>query len=143
MLVKLILPLFVWNRKKTKADKRIYLNKNIERKLHYTVYNKIKKEYVGIVSEALGKKWKPIPHGSKVKCTYTLYPKSKRRTDLGNPLSIVCKFTEDALVALSFMEDDNYNIVSEIVFLFGEVDKESPRCELVIEEIEQSDIPTC
>jgi hypothetical protein len=64
--------------------------------------------------------------------TYTIYPASKREFDLGNVCSIVQKFTDDALVELGLLEDDNYKIITEVNYRFGCVDKENPHCELDI-----------
>jgi len=56
-------------------------------------------------------------------------------TDLGNVLSIVQKFTEDAMVEFGIIEDDNYKIIGRVVHDFGEVDKFKPRVELRISEL--------
>jgi hypothetical protein len=50
---------------------------------------------------------------------------------------VITKFTHDALVEFEILEDDNYNFVNEIVYKFGGVDKDNPRCDVVI--IEQDD----
>ena len=140
MEIKLNLPLFVWQRRKTKPDKKIYLNKNIERNLHFQIYRKLKQEYKEDVREALYminegmNPIHPIMH-PPFRCTYTLFPATKRKVDIVNPLSIVCKFAEDALTELGFWEDDNMEYVPEVNMRWGNVDKDNPRCELTIKEI--------
>lgn len=137
MHIVLNLPLFVWNRRKTKPDKKVYLNKNIERNLHYIVLNKFKQDYKEIVREELYNNrdlgWKEM--NAPFRCTYTLYPATKRKVDIVNPLSIVCKFAEDALTELGLWEDDNMKNIPEVNMRWGSVDKDDPRCELLIEEI--------
>ena len=64
--------------------------------------------------------------------TYTLFQQSGRATDVANVLSIVDKFTCDALVELGVLPDDNHKIVKEVVYRYGGVDKENPRAELEI-----------
>jgi hypothetical protein len=53
--------------------------------------------------------------------------------DLGNVLSVVQKFTEDALVELGLLTDDSYDIISKVEYGFGRVDRENPRVELTID----------
>jgi hypothetical protein len=67
-----------------------------------------------------------------VTLTYTYYAKSKRRIDVSNPCSIIDKFACDALVKAEILEDDSFKQIKEVVYRFGGVDKENPRCELVI-----------
>ena len=71
------------------------------------------------------------------KVTYTIYYPTKRAFDIDNIGSVITKFTHDALVEFEILEDDNYNFVNEIVYKFGGVDKDNPRCDVVI--IEQDD----
>lgn len=71
----------------------------------------------------------------RVSLCYTLYPKTKRRVDTMNVVSIVSKFTEDALVEMGVIEDDNSEVVCDYHIHFGEVDRENPRVELQIIEL--------
>ncbi len=52
---------------------------------------------------------------------YTLYPGSKRRMDLANVLSAVQKFTDDALVDMGVLVDDDYKHVRAVDYRFGAV----------------------
>jgi Holliday junction resolvase RusA-like endonuclease len=65
---------------------------------------------------------------------YTIYPANNRKFDLANVLPIVQKFTDDALIELGIIKDDNHKIIPAINYRFGKVDKENPRVELEIEE---------
>ena len=67
-----------------------------------------------------------------VSLTYTYYARSNRRLDISNPCSIIDKFTCDALVKAEILEDDSFKQIKEVVYKFGGVEKDNPRCELVI-----------
>lgn len=84
------------------------------------------------MAEQIGK-LKPM---TKIAVEYVLFPASRRRIDLGNPLSITEKFFLDALVELGKIPDDDYNHVVASFHRFGEVDSKNPRVEITITEIE-------
>jgi hypothetical protein len=67
--------------------------------------------------------------------TYTAFPASNRKFDLGNVLSIVQKFTDDALIEFGIIPDDSYKVIPVVVYQFGRVDKTNPRVELVIDSL--------
>ena len=125
------LPLFIYTTKsKTKKTKYI-LNLNNYRNAHFRKNALAKVMYKEEVSKLLHDK--KIDLGKPpYKFTYTLYPKTRRRTDVSNPLSIIDKFTCDALVELGVIPDDSYEYINEVVYKIGHVDKENPRAELVI-----------
>ena len=136
-LLELSLPVFIMLPRKTMKDKRFSLNQNIFRNKTFIEMNNAKKIYKDIVSEAVRETGIDDLRirDTKVRVTYTLFPQSRRRTDLSNVLSAVQKFTDDSLVELGILEDDDYKIISEVVYKFGKVDKEHPRAELVVEKI--------
>jgi len=132
--MKLSLPLSVVLPRKKKADKKFILNLNVVRTTHYRTLAEAKILYKEEVREALFDAENPDRFGSDmVRVTYTLYPKSTHRIDLQNVCCIISKFTEDALTCLGVIQDDNYEIITEVVYRFGKVDKEDPRWELLIE----------
>ncbi len=134
VLLKLSLPLYVELPRKTKANVKFYLNLNKFRNSHHSIMNNAKKAYKEVVLELL-RAWsvdKLRVRNTKVRLTYTLYPKTKRRMDLANILPAVQKFTDDALVELGVLEDDDYQIISHIDYRFGKIDKLNPRAELVM-----------
>jgi hypothetical protein len=67
--------------------------------------------------------------------TYTVYPGNNRAFDLGNVLPIIQKFTDDALIELGVITDDNFKVVRQVNYNFGQVDKGQPRAELLIESL--------
>lgn len=114
----------------TGKTKKFILNLNQYRNTHYYTLNTAKREYKEIVSSQLvGCALNP-----PVIVTYTYYPKTKRRTDLGNVLSIHQKFFEDSLVELGCLGDDDYTIIVQTIYAFGDVDKDNPRVDIKISE---------
>lgn len=112
---------------KTK-DKYFILNLNNFRNTHYQTLNKAKINYKAVMYDQIIK----LPCYERVTIDYKLYPKSKRRTDIGNVISIHQKFFEDALVELGRIEDDDYTHIISSTQSFGEVDKYNPRVEITI-----------
>lgn len=65
-----------------------------------------------------------------MKLVFTYYARSNRRLDISNPCSIIDKFTCDALVKAEILEDDSFEQIKEVIYKFGGVDKDNPRCVL-------------
>ena len=107
------------------------LNLNIYRNIHHFTNNTMKKNYKFKMMEQINK----LPKLNKIEVIYTLYPKTKRLCDVSNICCIVDKFFMDALIDLGKLEDDNYLFLPKITYLFGEVDKDNPRCLIEIKEI--------
>ena len=125
------LPLEVMIPRKTCEDKRVIMNLNIYRNAHHMTLNQAKVEMSKHVSLAVqGKEFSDI--APPYKFTYTIFPSTGRAFDLGNVCSIVQKFTDDALIEFGVIKDDNYKVVREVVYRFGEIDKVNPRAELEI-----------
>jgi len=121
------IPLY-WNKNKSK---KILLNMNIYRNLHYQTSNKIKKAVHKWV--ASNDSFLPVLK-PPLQFEYTIYRKTKRKTDLGNIGSVLDKFIADGLVHIGFIEDDNTDIIKKICFIDGGVDKHNPRADLIITE---------
>lgn len=94
--------------------------------------NQAKIAYKDKVKEALEACSDLVLSEGPYKFTYTVFPATKRAFDLGNVLPIIQKFCDDALIDLGVIKDDNWNIVQEIDYRFGAIDKEDPRVELEI-----------
>lgn len=115
----------------TKLPKYFALNLNQYRNTHFQVLNKSKVVFKDLISGDVAK----LPKMHKIRLELTLYPKTKRLCDLDNVLSIVTKFTQDVLVTLGKIPDDDYTHIPEVVFKFGAVDKNDPRVEILIHEL--------
>lgn len=121
---------------KTKTKDFIF-NLNVYRNTHYQTLNKVKIEY----KQALKQQLDALPNFKRVIVEYRLFPKSKRRTDIGNVTSIHQKFFEDALVECGKIVDDSYDHVVMSLQSFGKVDKDNPRVEIRIIEVPEGDSP--
>jgi len=127
--MKIDLPLEVYYTK----NKKFILNLNNYRNAHYRILSNAKKIYAdNLVNRISYPKYE-----EPVVLTYTYYAKSKRRLDVSNPCSIIDKFTCDALVKAEVLEDDSSKQIKKVIYKYGGIDKENPRCELVIKKIDQ------
>jgi Holliday junction resolvase RusA-like endonuclease len=131
------LPFYVPIVRKTKGEKHFALNLNTFRNAHYTMMNSAKKAWVGIVKDAVAKCggfWEESD--PPYRFVYTAFPGTMRKFDLGNVLPACQKFTDDALIELGVIKDDNYKIVRAVDYRVGDVDPENPRIELEITRYE-------
>ena len=115
----------------TARQTEFILNINNYRNTHYHTLNKAKINYKAVMAEQILK----LPKMEKVWLHYTLYPKTKRRTDISNVLSIHDKFFCDALVEFGIIPDDNYHYIDQVIYEFGSVDPENPRVEIELEVV--------
>tara|TARA_R100000322_G_scaffold165406_1_gene130731 strand:+ start:460 stop:843 length:384 start_codon:yes stop_codon:yes gene_type:complete len=127
--MKIDLPLEVYYTK----NKKFILNLNNYRNAHYRTLSNAKKIYADNLVDRISHPKYEEP----VVLTYTYYAKSKRRLDVSNPCSIIDKFTCDALVKAGVLEDDSSKQIKKVIYKYGGIDKENPRCELVIKKIDQ------
>ena len=124
----IIAPLSVPQSKK----KNFILNLNVYRNAHYMTLNTVKRRYKEVLKDQI--LLLPV-YDKPIQIIYRLFPKTKRRTDIGNVLSVHQKFFEDALTEFKKITDDNYLYVPRTAQIFGEVDPTNPRVEIIIEEI--------
>lgn len=110
------------------GKKKVSLNLNTYRNLHYHLLNQAK---INFKEEVLSQIIQ-LPLISKCNLTYTFFFPDKRERDISNYGSVISKFFEDSLVELNILEDDNYTFISEVTYRFGEIDKLNPRCEITI-----------
>lgn len=115
---------------------KFILNLNNYRNTHFQVLNKAKKVYKEHLTERLLK----LQPFNTVTLEFILYPKSNRLTDLDNVTSIHAKFFQDALTETGVLPDDNYNYVISTTSRFGYVDKNNPRVDIIIKEIEPMNV---
>lgn len=108
------------------------LNLNVYQRTNHYLLNSVKKKFYDEITPQL----LDIPQLEKVELHYTYYPKTYRRCDVMNVGTVVDKFLCDSLVWANILRDDCYEVIPYITFNFGGVDKENPRVEVVIKEIE-------
>ena len=119
--MKFILPLEVYIPRKSKADQCVRLNKNVERNLHYAVYNEAKQIFSDLlVKQCKGKVITEFPQIA----IFHIYAKKSakgnakgRLVDVDN-YSILPKFALDALVKHGVMPDENFNYISQVTIRF-------------------------
>ena len=115
-----------------RKKKNFYLNLNKYNTWHFQEKNQLKKLFkISIIIQV--RDLQPI---KCCKTTYTIYYPTNRKFDLDNIGSVVAKFTHDVLTEAGILVDDNYTILKELTYKFGGIDKNNPRCEVTIEEIE-------
>lgn len=116
-----------------RKKKMHYLNLGAYRNWQFQVANQMKKMFkINII----GKVRELTPVEKPIRATFTIYYPTRRLFDVDNIGSVVCKFTMDVLTEVGIIPDDNYQHVPEILLEFGGVDKENPRCEVTIEEMD-------
>jgi hypothetical protein len=116
--------------RKTKTDKKVSLNINWYRNVHYLTNNTVKKEYNGLMLEQL----KRIRFNNEIDLSYQLYRKGKRILDSMNMYSIISKYFQDALVKHGCIKDDNDTIIKQNTFLPTIYNHGSNYCEITIVE---------
>ena len=126
--VLIVSPLYVdLPRVKTKG-KRVYLNMNSYRNLHYITNNNAKKAYL----EAIREQIEGLVIQTPVNITYRVIKPSKRRLDKMNVVAVVSKYLLDALTEVGFWEDDNDEFVKEETIKPTVYDKGNGRIEIII-----------
>ena len=106
-------------------------NLNQYRNAHHFTLSKAKREYARFIKEQLS----DIEPMKRVMVTLIAYPPTGRNFDNDN-LAPHMKFCLDAIVTSGVLEDDNYRIVVETRHRVGGIDKENPRVEFHIEEVD-------
>lgn len=122
------IPLMVYVSK----NKKVALNLNTYRNLHFQLNNKAKKMLLeSLKREQLIEGLLPAPPFEFI---YKIYRRDKRRSDLMNIGSIVDKFVSDALVTLGYITDDNTDVIKKVTVIDGGVDKINPHARLEVKK---------
>lgn len=111
--------------------KAYYINLNGYRNWCYRVSNVLKQLYKTTIETKI----QELPKLDTISTTYYIYYPTKRKFDLDNIGSVTAKFFQDSLVHYGKLEDDNYDFVKGVEFVFGGVDKDNPRVDVVIKEL--------
>lgn len=112
--------------------KKFILNLNQYRNTHYRILNNAKITYKLFMKKQIEQIPKLQP---PLRLTYTVWKGDKRNCDIGNICSVHEKFFEDALVEFNKLPDDNHNVIQEVNFRWGGIDKLHPGVDILIEEI--------
>ncbi len=116
-------------------NKKVALNLNVYRNLHYQANNKAKHAMTNILrNELMGC---GLLQEFPVKFIYTIYRKNNRGVDLMNIGSVLDKYVCDALVQMRLIPDDNIKYIAGVEFIDGGVDKNNPHAKLEIRKYEK------
>ena len=124
-------PTYVVLPMKTKKDKKISINLNTYRNLHFLVESKAKK----LFKEIMRKQLEGIEIQTPVEVSYKVYKASNRRLDKMNVISITSKYLMDAVTEFGCWEDDDDTNIKKEILLPTEVDKKNPRVVVEIRSI--------
>lgn len=116
------------------SKKHFILNLNQYRNTHFLVLNKAKVVFKELVNPSLA----DLPSMQKIFIVYEVFPPSKRLSDVANFCSIVDKFFSDALVEAGKLPDDNFTVVPQVTYTFGNVDPANPRVDAHIYQLPES-----
>lgn len=130
--ITIVAPTFVDIPRKSKPDKRVYINLNTYRNLHYAVNNKVKKMYLEAIREQLV----GVTIETPCEITYKVYKPTRRRLDKMNVIAVCSKYLLDAITELGCWEDDNDDHVKTETILPTEYDKNNGRVEVTISTVD-------
>ena len=130
MIFTCSLPLAIHTTKSKTPKSKFILNLNNYRNTHFTKLNNAKVCYKEEIKEFVYGNKIDVKDGVKIE--YTLWAGSNRPMDISNVCSIVDKFFCDVMTEYGNWDDDNYNVVKEVVYRWGGVDKDSPRVDVCI-----------
>jgi len=132
-MIKLICPLYIVLERKTKPDKKIFVNMNTYRNLHFQINNQVKIKY----KELLKKQLVGVKIKTPVEITYKVYKARNNNLDKMNVVSITSKYLLDAITELGCWTDDNDDFVKTETIMPTELDREKPRVEVFIKSINE------
>lgn len=112
-------------------NKDFPVNLNYYRNACFQELNKAKINFKEIVSPLLGS----VLCMESCSLHYVIFPSSKRECDISNVCSIADKFFSDTLVSSGKITDDNFKVIPNISFSYGQVDPLNPRIEVTITPI--------
>ena len=112
-------------------NKDFPINLNYYRNACFQELNKAKINFKELVSPLLGS----VLCMESCSLHYVIFPSSKRECDISNVCSIADKFFSDTLVSSGKITDDNFKVIPNISFSYGQVDPLNPRIEVTITPI--------
>lgn len=137
MRYKIVIPGIFYGRNRTFPDLNNYIAACNRR---HVEGNRLKQEYAKIASIYIRKTVKGIKIAKPLIVTYIFYEVDRKR-DLDNCLCFTSKCFLDALQFCEVIPNDGWNEIKEIRGLHY-VDKDNPRIEIILEEIDREDATT-
>ena len=102
---------------------------------HYQQGATMKKQMQMICCDAIRRQIRGIKLCPPIKITYTYFEPDRKR-DLGNIAACCDKFFCDALQVCGVIDNDNQKWIQGIEHRLGETDKNNPRIEIELEELD-------
>ena len=130
-MIKLICPLYITIERKTKPDKKVFVNMNTYRNLHFQINNNVKVKYKELLREQL----EGVKIKTPVEITYKVYKARNTTLDKMNVVSITSKYLLDAITQYGCWTDDNDDFVKTETIMPTELDRKNPRVEVFIKSI--------
>jgi len=127
---KVISPIYIMLPRVRVEDKKVSLNLNVYRNLHYQVNNNMKAAYSAEMFSQLYQ----LRFRNRIDLEFVLYKPNKRKFDRANILCIVEKYFCDALTHAHCIEDDDDEFIRSTHYRTGGIDKDNPRVEIFISE---------
>lgn len=124
-------PTYVVLPRKTKKDKKVYINLNTYRNLNKFTENVCKKAFKDIMRKQL----EGLEIQTPVEVSYKVFKESNRKSDKMNVISITSKYLMDAITEFGCWEDDDDTNIKKEILLPTEVDKNYPRVVVEIRSI--------
>lgn len=129
---KIVIPLPLYMQVSKK--KKFILNLNNFRNAHFRTLSKAKNMYNDIVAALAPKIDYTI---LKCEIEYVYHHGSARSFDISNPCSIIDKFACDGLTHLGYWKDDNYKTIGNVKYTVADIDRDNPRCDMIITVIKK------
>ena len=129
-MIKIILPLYVYTTKAKTTKSKFILNLNVYSNCHFRKKSTAKRLYSEIVAKKAPENTLKPPY----ELIFTYYHGSRHKVDISNPLAIIDKFACDGLTECGFWIDDNSDIIKKVTYIWGGIDRNRGRAELVIKE---------
>ncbi len=131
-MLKFTVPIRVIPAKNKLKGKRYYLNLNVYRGAHRMVLAAMKREFHAMIEDMVTEKMAALSLLTDRPMTiiYVVYPFQK--VDQANVACIIDKFFCDVLQSVGAIPNDDAEHIPEVRYLYGEVDRNNPRCEIFI-----------
>lgn len=127
------MPLYVMLPRKTMPDKKVIINLNNYRNWQHHLNNTVKKAYAEIAQPKL----EGLKFFLPISLTFTLWKATTRKIDRSNVLSIHEKYLCDAMQEYGCIVDDCDEYIYSTKYLTGGIDRDNPRVDIEIKEVEK------
>ena len=128
-MIKITIPVYYTLEYKTKKPKTFLVSLNWFRNAYHFEQNKVKHDMHEIIHRLLPKNLS----FQRYRITYTYYYKNIT-SDLPNVTSMCSKWVNDVLQEKEIVPNDTVQYLLEETHKVGGLDKNNPRCEVIIEE---------